>query len=139
LQRAPGRIEKERAMPTRTHEWDLWYPHAGATGLPFARGRLDPSSVLLVHAAPPALSVSVRDAEGRLIAEGRDLEASDDTPIARLSVEHAKVTREDIWPGEADIGSPVLLPGGEVGMLKAWWHAEDRSEWRWQIELYNRR
>jgi hypothetical protein len=33
--------------------WDLWYPQAGATGVPFARGRLDATQVLLVHAAPP--------------------------------------------------------------------------------------
>lgn len=26
--------------------WDLWYPGAAATGLPFARGRLDPVDVL---------------------------------------------------------------------------------------------
>ena len=25
-----------------THEWDLWFPYAAATGMPFARGRLDP-------------------------------------------------------------------------------------------------
>jgi hypothetical protein len=33
----------------------------------------------------------------------------------------------------------VILPGGEVGTLVQWWHSDDRSEWRWQIELYNRR
>ena len=32
--------------------WDLWYPDAAAQGLPFARGRLDSTDVLLVHAAP---------------------------------------------------------------------------------------
>jgi hypothetical protein len=31
----------------------------------------------------------------------------------------------------------VILPGGEAAILKAWWNAEDRKEWRWQIELYN--
>jgi hypothetical protein len=31
----------------------------------------------------------------------------------------------------------VILPGGEVGILKAWWNAEDRKEWRWHVELYN--
>jgi hypothetical protein len=123
----------------RTHEWDLWFPQAGATGLPFARGRLDPTPVLLVHAAPRVLTVTVRDAEGRVVAEAHELEATADTPIARLRVDYPVITREDIWPGPADLGSPVLLPGGEVGILKSWWHAPDESEWRWQIELYNHR
>ncbi|HMQ35579.1 MAG TPA: hypothetical protein PKD53_33030, partial [Chloroflexaceae bacterium] len=60
-------------------------------------------------------------------------------PIGRLRVAEPTVSREDIWPDEADLGTPVILPGGEVGILKAWWHAEDHSEWRWQIELYNHR
>ncbi len=29
--------------------WDLWYPEAGATGVPFARGRLNPTEVLWVE------------------------------------------------------------------------------------------
>jgi hypothetical protein len=33
----------------------------------------------------------------------------------------------------------VVLPGGEVGILLAWWNAEDGSEWRWQVEFYNQR
>jgi hypothetical protein len=47
--------------------------------------------------------------------------------------------REDRWPVTADRGSRVMLPGGEVGVLVAWWNAADGSEWRWQIELYNHR
>jgi len=31
----------------------------------------------------------------------------------------------------------VILPGGEAGILTAWWHSEDRSQWRWQLELSN--
>lgn len=120
-------------------EWDLWYPKAAATGMPFARGRLDPTDVLLVHAAPPVLTVTVRDGDGRQLAEGRDLVGAADTPIARLSRDGADVRREDIWPGEAEIGRPVILPGGEVGTLLGWWNADDRSAWRWQIELYNKR
>ena len=117
--------------------WDLWYPKAAATGLPFARGRLDPTSVLLVHAAPDFLTVEVRDDEGRLIAAARDLERTLESPICRLTREGDNITREDIWPGENDIGLLVLLPGGEVGILQEWWNAEDRKEWRWRVEFYN--
>lgn len=123
----------------RMHEWDLWYPKAGATGMAFARGRMVPAPVVLVHAAPPVLSVTVRDAEGHVVAEARDLEATGDTPITRLRVDYPLITREDIWPTDLDLETPVLLPGGEVGILKAWWNAPDQSEWRWQIELYNHR
>lgn len=125
-------------MPDTTQLWDLWYPQAGASGLPFARGRLAPSDILLVHAAPPSLAVSVIEA-GRIVATGQDLAASADTPIARLTRRGDQVERQDIWPGAADLGLPVLLPGGEVGLLRAWWHADDHSAWRWQIELYNHR
>ena len=120
-------------------EWDLWYPKAGATGIPFARGRIDGASVMLVHAAPPAVTVTVRDGDGNVVAEGKDLDATDETPIMRLTRNGNRVEREDIWPAEADLGRLALLPGGEVGTLIMWWHAEDHSEWRWQIELYNHR
>jgi hypothetical protein len=126
-------------MAQTTEEWDLWYPKAAATGLPFARGRVAGTHVLLVHAAPPVLTVMVRDGAGRLLATGSDLKATDDTPIARLTRRGSQVERVDIWPGVDDIGQLVLLPGGEVGTLKHWWHADNRSEWRWQIELYNHR
>lgn len=116
------------------------YPKAGATGIPFARGRLGrPAEVLLVHAAPELLTVTVRAAGGGVLAEGADLRATAETPIARLTRRGERVEREDIWPGEAEIGRLVLLPGGEVGALVAWWHADDRSEWRWRLELSNRR
>jgi len=117
--------------------WDLWYPKAASTGLPFARGRLDSTSTLLVHAAPDFLSVEVRDADHHLVASGIDLERSLESPITRLDRNGDVVTREDVWPDEAHLGLPVILPGGEVGVLKAWWNATDRKEWRWQIELYN--
>ena len=120
-------------------EWDLWFPSAAATGIPFARGRLAPTEVLLVHAAPPLLAVTVRDGAGRTLATGAELKAGARTPIARLTRRDSAIEREDIWPAEAEIGLPVLLPGGEVGVLLSWWNAEDHSAWRWQIELYNRR
>ena len=122
-----------------TQEWDLWYPKAAATGIPFGRGRIDGTDVMLVHAAPQVLTVTVRDGAGHILATGQDLEANDDTPITRLTRRGDRIEREDIWPGEKDIGRLVLLAGGEVGTLKQWWHAADHSEWRWQIELYNHR
>jgi hypothetical protein len=126
-------------MRQQTEDWDLWYPKAGATGISFGRGRISRSTVLLVHAAPPILTVSIRGTDGRTVAEAQDLEATAETPITRLTRQGATIVREDIWPTEHDHGLPVLLAGGEVGILKQWWHADDRTEWRWQIELYNHR
>ena len=124
--------------------WDLWYPHAAATGLPFARGRLDATPILLVHAAPDSLTVEVRTEDGRRLAYGRDLPrtrdaASQNAPMARLTRQGDTIHREDTWPADSDIGRPVILPGGEVGILKSWWNAEDGSQWRWTLELYNQR
>lgn len=119
--------------------WDLWYPRAGATGIPFARGRLAAASVLLVHAPPPLLTVEVRSEAGRRLAYAQDLPRTAERPIARLTVLGESITREDLWPAENEIGQAVLLPGGEAGELIRWWNAGDGSEWRWQVEFYNHR
>ena len=119
--------------------WDLWYPQAGATGVSFARGRLDATNILLVHAAPPVLTVEVRSESGDRIAYAKDLAQTADRAMARLTVWGEQITREDLWPTEDDIGQLVILPGGEVGRLISWWNAEDGSEWRWQVEFYNHR
>ena len=119
--------------------WDLWYPNAAAQGLPFARGRLDATDTLLVHAAPDTLRVEVTDDAGVRLAFSDQLRRTADRPIARLRLDGDRITREDLWPEERDIGRPVILPGGEVGILVSWWNAPDGSEWRWRVEFYNHR
>jgi hypothetical protein len=119
--------------------WEVWYPRATATGMLVGRGMLDSTNVLLVHSVPEVITVEVSSREGRRLAYGRALERTQESPICRLTRVGAEIKREDIWPAEADYGLPVLLPGGEVGILKSWWNAADRMEWRWQIELYNSR
>lgn len=119
------------------HYWSVWYPKAASTGLLVGRGLLDPTNKLLVHAAPPVLTVEVQSEDGRRLAYAKDLEATQDSPICLLEREGEVITRRDIWPGEAEHGLPVLLPGGEAAILKSWWHAEDKKEWRWAVEFYN--
>ena len=126
-------------MAQGPHVWDLWYPNAAAQGLPFARGRLDATDVLLVHAPPESLDVAVRNDDGRLLARGTGLARTAERPMARLTVHDGTIARADLWPEAGDIGLPVILPGGEVGILLAWWNADDGSEWRWQVEFYNHR
>jgi hypothetical protein len=120
--------------------WDLWFPSAGATGLSFARSAVDGQAAgrrVLVHAAPPELHVTVRDETGAVIAEGDGLKRGQPGPMSFLVRDGATVGLEDGWPSQEDLGRLVILPGGEAGILKAWWHAEDHSEWRWQVEFYN--
>jgi hypothetical protein len=120
--------------------WDLWFPAAGATGLSFARSKVDGEVAgdrVLVHAAPPKLAVTVRDADGKVVAEGGRLERGQPGPMSYLVRDGDRIRLEDGWPGPEDLGRLVILPGGEAGILKAWWHADDRSEWRWQVEFSN--
>ena len=124
------------AKPIQT--WELYYPEAAATGVPFARGRMDPTDVLWVHSAPPTLAVTVREGDERVVARGEPLRrAGERYPMTRLSHRGGQITREDRWPNQADLGALVILPGGEVGQLIRWWNADDGSEWRWQVEFYN--
>jgi hypothetical protein len=121
-------------------KWDLWFPNAGATGVSFCRSRVDDSAAgdrLLVHAAPPRLDVEVRNDEGALLASGKGLERGEPGPMSYLVREGNRIRLEDGWPTDDDLGRLVLLPGGEAGILIEWWHADDRSEWRWRIEFYN--
>ncbi|HZQ99854.1 MAG TPA: hypothetical protein VFC93_13680 [Chloroflexota bacterium] len=119
--------------------WELWFPDAAATGLPFARGRLDPTDVVWVHAAPAALAVVVRGEDERVVARADRLERRGERfPMTRLERRGGRLSREDRFPTEDDLGGRVILPGGEVGALVSWWNAADGSEWRWRLELYNR-
>jgi hypothetical protein len=127
-------------MPDRLETWDLWYPGPGATGLPFARARInanDAQDCVLVHAAPQKLQVSVRDESGAVVARGDKLERHQPGPMSFLNRNGDTITLEDGWPTKRDIGRVVILPGGEAGILKSWWNADDRKEWRWQVEFYN--
>jgi hypothetical protein len=119
------------------HTWSLWYPKAASTGILLARARIDPVDAVLVHAAAEYLTVEVHDEKGSLIAFGQDLPRTQESPMALLRRRDDRIEREDVWPADADLGRAVILPGGEAARLLSWWNADDRKEWRWQIELYN--
>ena len=122
------------------HTWELWYPGAGATGIPIARARIDPIELVWAHALPRKVSVTVRQGDDRVVARGEGLgRAGKYLPMTRLAIEGDEVAREDRWPTDADLGAIVILPGGEAGVLTAWWNAEDGSAWRWSVEFSNRR
>ena len=127
-------------MPAQEQQvWDLWIPDVGATGISFARGRLDATNVIIVHAAPEKLNVEVCDDQGNVLARGENLPRTTNSPMARLRRQGNKITREDIWPTEADYGTLVIVAGGEVGTLQKWWNDAGQQEWRWSLEFYNHR
>lgn len=124
---------------TQQYLWDVWIADVGATGISFARGRMDTLDTILVHAAPAQLNVELRTTDGELLAHGTNLMRTADTPMARLRRQGHIITREDIWPTETDYQMPVLVAGGEVGLLQQWWNAPDKQAWRWSLEFYNHR
>jgi hypothetical protein len=119
--------------------WEIRNPDGGAMGMEFARARMAWHVDVLAHALPSRIDVEVTDADGRVVARAEGLEGQLSSPMARLAIRGATVERDQVWPDGSDLGKPVILPGGEVGILQEWWHAEDESEWRWVIELSNHR
>ena len=120
--------------------WELYYPEAAATGIEVARARIDPTEVVWLHAAPPVLAVTVRQGDDRVLARGASLRRDGpQIPMTRLEWRGTTVTRQDRWPTDADLGTIVILPGGEAGVLKSWWNAPDGGAWRWTVEFSNRR
>jgi len=121
--------------------WELWLPGPGRPTVirPRPGEPADTGPRVLVHAAPTRLDVIVRDPAGVVTARGDGLERGQPGPMSYLVKQGNRITLEDGWPTQSDLGRVVLLPGGEAGILKSWWHADDHSEWRWQVEFYNHR
>jgi hypothetical protein len=119
------------------HIWELRNPDGAMLGMEFARGVTAKSDCMLAHALPERVSVTVTDADGEVVAKGEGLDHPAERPMARLWLRGDRVERENVWPDETDLGRPVILPGGEVGILRSWWNADDGSAWRWQVEFEN--
>ena len=118
--------------------WDLRSRDGGMNGLEFARCTTASGfSRVLVHAAPAQLHLEVRTDDGTpVLREDADRDG-DYSPITLLELDGGPVHRREVWPGPHLYGLPVLLPGGEVGVLTAWQHAPDHSWWRWSVEFSN--
>ena len=119
--------------------WSLRSGDGGMNGLEFTRATTAGDFArVLVHSAPAQLQVEVRSREDEQIVAGGEVERTGDySPMTLLTLDGDAVRREEIWPSEEHLGLPVLLAGGEVGILRAWEQAEDRSWWRWQVEFSN--
>jgi hypothetical protein len=118
--------------------WNVRSNDGAMNGLEFARcttaggfGRV------LIHAAPGKAKVEVIDGDDRVVARA-DLErAGEYSPMTLVELDGAALRRSEVWPTEQMYGLPVLLSGGEVGILQEWQHSDDRSWWRWSVEFSN--
>lgn len=118
--------------------WSLRSNDGAMNGLEFARSLTAGGlTQVLVHAAPAHASVEVVDDDHRLVARGDVDREGDYSPMTELTLHDGQLSRREVWPSPDHHGLPVLLPGGEVGVLTAWRHADDHSWWQWSVEFSN--
>lgn len=107
-------------------------------GLEFARcttaGGFDR---VLIHAAPAQAQIEVIADDDRVVVRGDVDRHSAYSPMTLVELDGSTLRRSEVWPTEELYGLPVLLSGGEVGVLQKWQHAEDHSWWRWSVEFSN--
>src|SRR4051794_24500908 len=117
--------------------WDIRSRDGGMNGLEFARCTTAGGFArVLLHAAPASMSVQVTGDDGGTVVHGDADGDGDYSPMTLLEL-GPPLRRREVWPDDDLLGLPVLLPGGEVGVLTAWQHADDRSWWRWSVEFSN--
>lgn len=118
--------------------WDLRSRDGAMNGLEFGRYTTAGGfSRALIHAAPSRAHVEVRNEEGRTVVSG-DLDREGEySPMTLVEIAGNHLSRSEVWPDESFYGLPVLIAGGEVGILQKWEHAGDHSWWRWSVEFSN--
>lgn len=122
------------------HVWDLRNPDGAMTGMPWGRALMAAHDSVLAHSLSERIDIEVRTADGEQVARVENLaDPSATTPMSRLDLRDGTVVRANVWPDESDLGKPVILPGGEVGILVEWWNEPDGSAWRWRVEFSNAR
>jgi hypothetical protein len=92
---------------------------------------------VLIHAAPAHASVELTGDDGRRLARSDVDREGDYSPMTLLELDGERFRRREIWPDETHHGLPVLLAGGEVGILRQWRHSDDHSWWQWSVEFSN--
>ena len=117
--------------------WTIRTRDGGMNGLEFATATTAGGyDRVLIHAAPAQASIEIRASE-TVVASGDIDRDGDYSPMTLVELADGLLRREEIWPDDQHVGLPVLLAGGEVGLLRLWEHADDRSWWRWQVEFSN--
>ena len=119
--------------------WTIRTSDGGATGLEFAQARVEARQrSILVHASPSAIDVDVTSNGSQLIALGRDLRGDGSAPMSRLRIEGLRITRTDVWPADDDLGTIVVLHGGEAGELLTWETDDELLHWTWSLRFRGR-
>jgi hypothetical protein len=118
--------------------WNVRSNDGAMNGLEFARcttaggfGRV------LIHAAPADAKIEIIDGDDTVVARADLQRAGEYSPMTLIELDGPTMRRTEVWPDAGLYGVPVLLAGGEVGILRRWRHAEDRSWWQWSIEFSN--
>jgi hypothetical protein len=118
--------------------WNVRSNDGAMNGLEFAKcttaggfGRV------LIHAAPADAKIEIIDGDDTVVARADLRRTGDYSPMTLIELDGSAMRRSEVWPDAGLYGLPVLLAGGEVGILRRWRHAEDRSWWRWSIEFSN--
>ena len=120
--------------------WTIRSGDGGMNGLEFTRATTAGAFTrVLVHAAPARMQIEIRADNDRRIATGLLEREGEYSPMTLVEIDGDSLHRREVWPDESFYGLPVLLAGGEVGLLTRWEHAEDRSWWRWSVEFSNHR
>lgn len=118
--------------------WNVRSNDGAMNGLEFARcttaGGLDR---VLIHAAPSQAAIEIIDGDDRVVARANLDRSGEYRPMTLVERNGSRLRRSEVWPAEEHYGLPVLLSGGEAGILQAWQHAEDHSWWRWSLEFSN--
>lgn len=118
--------------------WDVRSGDGGMNGLEFTRATTAGGfRRVLVHAAPAQMQIEIRAEDDQLVVRGELERDGDYSPMTLVEIDGGRLHRQEIWPDDTVLGLPVLLAGGEVGLLQRWEHAEDRSWWRWSVEFSN--
>ena len=120
--------------------WNVRSNDGAMNGLEFARcttaggfGRV------LIHAAPGRAKIEVIADDDRVVARANLDRAGEYSPMTLVELDGPELRRSEVWPTDELYGLPVLLAGGEVGILQKWHHADDHSWWQWSLEFSNHR
>lgn len=118
--------------------WSIRSSDGGMTGLEFTLATTAGGfSRVLVHAAPTHAQVEIRAENDEIVARGDVDREGEYSPMTLLEIHGDAVRRHEVWPDDSLYGVPVLVAGGEAGLLERWEHSEDHTWWRWSVEFSN--
>jgi len=118
--------------------WNVRSNDGAMNGLEFARCTTAGGfNRVLIHAAPGQARIEIIDAADRVLARADLNRSGEYSPMTLVELDGSRLQRSEVWPTEEHHGLPVLLSGGEVGILQSWQHAKDHSWWRWSVEFSN--